>query len=49
MKAGTVLGRQAFAIISQMRLIDTKRLKERIDYMGQMDFANIRKAVKGML
>lgn len=49
MNAGQVLGQQDSAIISQLRLIDTKRLREKIGYMEKDNFEHIRKAVKGML
>ena len=49
MNAGHVLGQQDFAIISQLRLIDTKRLIEKVGYMEIEIFEHIRQAVKGML
>lgn len=46
---GVVDGRNATAIISQIRLIDTKRLDRHIATVSQMDFKDIQKAVKDML
>ncbi|KKW10937.1 MAG: 2,4-dihydroxyhept-2-ene-1,7-dioic acid aldolase [Parcubacteria group bacterium GW2011_GWA2_49_9] len=46
---GTIEDKIAFAIISQIRLIDTKRLINKIGFVDQVLFANVRKAVKGFL
>lgn len=46
---GTVAGRSAAAIISQIRLVDTKRLYKKIATLDSKTFAGIRKAVKDML
>ncbi len=46
---GKVDGCEAFAIISQIRLIDTKRLDQHMMTLGKEVFENIRKAVKDML
>ena len=46
---GEVEGRSAFAIISQLRLIDTKRLDPKIQILDKRVFETIRKAVKDML
>lgn len=46
---GDVAGRPAFAIISQLRLIDTKRLDPKIQVLEKHVFETIRKAVKDML
>jgi mRNA interferase MazF len=46
---GLVEGREAAAIISQIRLIDTKRLDQLITTLDKNNFNKIRKAVKGML
>lgn len=46
---GVVEGRVAFAIISQLRLIDTKRLDPKIQVLDKGTFEIIRKAVKDML
>ncbi|HTA27015.1 MAG TPA: type II toxin-antitoxin system PemK/MazF family toxin [Bacteroidia bacterium] len=46
---GTVEGKAAFAIISQLKLIDTKRLKNKIIVLDKATFETIRKAVKAML
>lgn len=46
---GVVDGNEAFVIISQLRLIDTKRLDQQIITLDKEIFESIRKAVKGML
>lgn len=46
---GLVDGRQSSAIISQLRLIDTKRLSNKIGLLDQAVFETIRKAVKDLL
>lgn len=46
---GKVEGRYAFAIISQIRLIDTKRLINKVHVIEESIFEDIRKAVKGLL
>lgn len=45
---GIVNGKQATAIISQMRLIDTKRLINKLGYLDKETFQNIRKTVSDM-
>jgi mRNA interferase MazF len=47
--AGIVDGKQAFAITSQIRLIDTKRLVDKIGTLDNELFQLIRKAVKDLL
>jgi mRNA interferase MazF len=46
---GMVGGKLAHALLSQIRVIDTKRLIRKIGYVDQNTFGRIRKAVKGML
>ena len=46
---GIVDGQQASVIISQVRLIDTKRLYKQIGTLDKKTFETIRKAVKDML
>lgn len=46
---GTLHGRDSFAIISQLRLIDTKRLINKIGYISQGSFETIRKTIKDLL
>lgn len=46
---GTVDGREAKALISQIRLIDTKRLVNKVGYIEPAVFAAIRKAAKELL
>lgn len=46
---GYVEGKEAHALLSQMRLIDAKRLICRIGYLDRKIFEAIRKAAKDML
>ena len=46
---GMIGNRQAFAIISQLRLVDTRRLERRLAVVNKDLFGTIRKAVKDML
>ena len=46
---GLVEDTEARALLSQMRVIDTKRLVRKIGYLDQAIFERIRKAAKGML
>ncbi len=46
---GIIGSRQAFAIISQLRLIDTKRLDQKIVQLDKGTFDTVRKAVKEYL
>ncbi len=46
---GLVDGKDASALLSQMRVIDTKRLVRKIGYLDKDTFRNIRNAAKGML
>jgi mRNA-degrading endonuclease toxin of MazEF toxin-antitoxin module len=46
---GFVADRKASVVISQIRIIDTKRLTERICFMNKETFESVRKAVKDML
>ena len=46
---GEIGGRAAFAIISQLRLVDTKRLEALVAILDKQAFERIRKAVKDML
>ena len=46
---GEVAGRDEAVIISQLRLIDTKRLDQKIGFLSKDTFNQIRKAVKGLL
>lgn len=47
--AGFIAGKEAQAIISQIRLIDTKRLVEKMETVKQDTFDSIRKSIKDML
>lgn len=46
---GKVGDRKAFAIISQLRLVDTKRLDQKIGNLKAKVFERVKKAVKDML
>ena len=46
---GKVAGREAFVILSQIRLIDTKRLHDRLSILDQEGFEKIRKAVRDLI
>jgi mRNA-degrading endonuclease toxin of MazEF toxin-antitoxin module len=46
---GEVEGKRAVAIMSQMRLIDTKRLVNKLGFLNQNIFAVVRKAAKELL
>ncbi len=46
---GVIEGQDARAIISQMRVIDAKRLQRKITYLNKEIFEQIRKTVKEML
>lgn len=46
---GNVDGKEARVLLSQMRIIDTKRLIRKIGYLDEKSFERIRKAVKTML
>lgn len=46
---GSIKGKLARALLSQMRLIDAKRLIKKIGYLNEKVFMRIRKAAKDML
>ncbi len=46
---GVVDGRQARANLSQLRVVDTRRLVEKIGFLEKDIFANIRKIVRDLL
>ena len=46
---GIVDGKEAKALISQMRVIDKRRLVKKIGYLNQETFDAVRKIVKGLL
>jgi mRNA-degrading endonuclease toxin of MazEF toxin-antitoxin module len=46
---GLVDGKEAFAIISQLRLVDTSRLVNKVGTLDTEHFKAVRKAVKTML
>lgn len=49
MSLGIINGIEAFAILSQIRLIDTKRLHDRLDVLNKETFERIRKAVRNLI
>ena len=48
-EVGIVEGKDAHALLSQMRVVDTKRLVRKIGYLEKHRFEEIRKTVKAML
>ncbi len=46
---GLVNGKNALVIISQPKLIDTKRLVEKVGFLDKEIFENIRKAVRDLI
>lgn len=46
---GIVEDKEAHVLLSQMRVIDTKRLVRKIGYLDKKVFENIRKTAKGIL
>lgn len=46
---GNIEGQEAFAILSQIRLIDTKRLHARLAVLGKDKFEEIRKAIRDLI
>lgn len=46
---GTVNGKGAYALLSQIRVIDTRRLVEKIEYLEKTKFEIIRKIARDML
>lgn len=46
---GKVAGKEAHALLSQIRVVDTKRLVRKIGRLGKERFAEIRKAARDML
>lgn len=46
---GKVDGKQAVALLSQIRLVDTKRLVNKVGYLDREVFRQIRKAAKDLL
>ncbi len=49
LKIGKIKNKKASAIISQIRLIDTKRLVKKMGVINKEKFEEIRKAVKGLI
>lgn len=48
-RIGEIEGRECFAIISQLRLIDTKRFTDRLTIVDELIFEEIRKAVRNLV
>ncbi|MDB5238689.1 MAG: hypothetical protein JWO00_24 [Candidatus Parcubacteria bacterium] len=48
-RVGNVVGREASAIVSQFRPVDTKRLTNLIGRMDDASFESMRKAIKDLL
>ena len=48
-KVGIIEGKESFAILSQIRLIDTKRLQDRLAVLNKNKFDEIRKAIKNLI
>jgi len=46
---GIINNKKAFAILSQVRLIDTKRLQDRLGVIDRDKFEEIRKALKDLI
>jgi len=46
---GVIDGRPARANLSQMRVVDTRRLVEKVGFLGKELFTNIRKTARGLL
>lgn len=46
---GMLEGKEARALLSQVRMVDAKRLIRKIEYLEQTRFEDIRKAVRDML
>jgi hypothetical protein len=46
---GRIAGREASAILSQMRVIDTKRLLDKVWYLNEEAFERTRKAVRDLI
>ncbi len=46
---GVIGGRKSFAIISQLRLIDTRRLVDKVCTLNQETFSNIKNRIKEIL
>lgn len=47
-RVGTVQGKEASALLSQMRVIDTRRLVEKVGFLDQAIFQELRKAVRDL-
>lgn len=46
---GNITGKKAFVILSQIRLIDTKRLHDRLAILDKNKFEIIRKAIRDLI
>lgn len=43
---GTIQGKEAIALLSQVRVVDTRRLVEKVGFLDQEAFGRLRKAAK---
>jgi mRNA-degrading endonuclease toxin of MazEF toxin-antitoxin module len=46
---GIIEGRRNFVILSQLRLVDTRRLHDRLAVLDKEKFEDIRKAIKDLI
>lgn len=46
---GIIEGKESFAILSQIRLIDTKRLQDRLLILNEDKFKEIKKAIRNLI
>lgn len=49
LQLGKIEGKESVAILSQIRLIDTKRLHDRLAVLEESKFEELRKAIKNIL
>ena len=49
LEIGVIENQKAFAILSQIRLIDTKRIHDRLVVLDKKKFEEIRKAIKNLI
>mgnify|MGYP001560608340 FL=1 len=49
LEAGIIERKKAFVILSQIRLIDTKRLHDRLAVLDKEKFSKIRKAIRDLI
>jgi mRNA interferase MazF len=49
LEVGIIGGQKSFAILSQIRLVDTKRLHDRLAVLEKEKFKEIRKAIRNLI